>query len=116
MVIKTIVTLTDDLNGKTKGVATYQFSLRGTPYEIDLTPENLVKLQTALDPFIKAGRRLPKATDHSQRPRIDGPSFRVGNQRLRDWWYANWKEHKLPEPRSHGGIPRRIRNAYDAVH
>ncbi|WP_433194597.1 Lsr2 dimerization domain-containing protein [Nocardia sp. CA-107356] len=49
----------DDLTGtESAEVSTHRFSLEGTAYEIDLTPENYDKLDAALRPFIEKGRKI----------------------------------------------------------
>ena len=57
MARKTIVELTDDLDGK-KAAETVSFALDGRPMEIDLTSANAAKLRKALEPYIEAGRRV----------------------------------------------------------
>ena len=57
MARKTIVELTDDLDGK-KAAETVSFALDGRPMEIDLSSANAAKLRKALEPYIEAGRRV----------------------------------------------------------
>jgi hypothetical protein len=54
--------LIDDLDGSTDNVTTRRFGLDDLSYEIELSPTNLERLHRALDPFIAAGRRLPKTS------------------------------------------------------
>jgi len=57
MAQKTIVTLTDDIDGSDAN-RTVTFSLDGTSYEIDLSDTNVENLTTALEPFINAARKV----------------------------------------------------------
>ena len=58
---KRIITDTvDDLDG-TPGAATITFALNGVVYEVDLSPENVKKLDSALAPFIESARRSSSA-------------------------------------------------------
>jgi hypothetical protein len=58
MVTKKSVIISDDLDGS-GNAKTVTFGLNGAAYEIDLAPKNLAKLETALAPYIDAGRRIP---------------------------------------------------------
>ena len=46
--------LVDDLNGSTEDVATIQFNLDGTSYEIDLSATNQERLREKLAKFLDA--------------------------------------------------------------
>jgi len=116
MVTKTTHVLYDDLDGSTDEVGTYRFALAGAAYEIDLSPRNFDRMAAAFAPFIAAGRRLPKTAAKAPSRGINGPSYRDRNADVRRWWTANWQEQQLPEPRTHGAIPQRVRDAYDAAH
>jgi len=59
MAQRTIIELVDDLDGS-KGAETVKFSLQSTSYEIELTPRNLKTLTKALQPYIEAGRKVPR--------------------------------------------------------
>jgi hypothetical protein len=52
-----VVTITDDIDGR-DGAATGTFAYAGRSYEIDLGEKNRARLETALEPFIAAARRL----------------------------------------------------------
>lgn len=56
MAKKTIVQLTDDLDGS-KADKTVSFSLDGVSYEIDLSQKNASALETAFGKYISAARR-----------------------------------------------------------
>lgn len=66
MAQRTIVTVTDDLDGS-DGAETVTFSFKETVWSVDLTSRNQQKLLKALEPFISAGtlvsrppRKLPR--------------------------------------------------------
>ena len=58
MAQKTVVTLTDDIDGKTAD-ETVKFGLDGINYEIDLRRANAEKLREALRPYQDAARKAP---------------------------------------------------------
>jgi len=64
MAQKTIVTLTDDIDGSDAN-RTVTFSLDGTSYEIDLSDTNVENLTTALEPFINAARKVGRGRSQS---------------------------------------------------
>jgi hypothetical protein len=62
---RTVTIHIDDLDGKQIRSATggtVSFSLDGVAYEIDLSAKHRRELEKALDPYIAAGRKLPKKT------------------------------------------------------
>ena len=79
MARKTIVELTDDLDGK-KAAETVSFALDGRPMEIDLSSANAAKLRKALEPYIEAGRRVRGGRE----PRWGAGSPRAGAAPRRD--------------------------------
>ena len=83
MAQRTIVQLTDDLDGKPipdgKG-ETIRFSLDRTDYEIDLTDKNAKALRDAFAKYVSAARR----TTAPQRPSA-GPRGRIGAAAARDY-------------------------------
>ena len=53
------VIIVDDIDGtEGDGIITHRFSLGSDFYEVDLCPQNLLSLRTALEPFVSAGRRV----------------------------------------------------------
>ena len=57
-----ITTLTDDLDGGTKDVATYRFGWLGRDYEVDLSAKNFKAFDAAIAPYVQAGRIQPRGT------------------------------------------------------
>ena len=132
MALVSMPTVVDDLDASTEGVDTYSFALQGVTYEIDLSAPNADKLFALLNPFIQAGRRLPKNATASNRDRPAGkPTTRTptGRRRtthrpvseptapeLRNWWAEKAQELDLPTFRTRGAIPQQVRDAYAATH
>lgn len=113
MATKLHYTVVDDLDASTDRVGTYRFRLEGVDYEIDLSDDNLGRLRAALAPFIAAARRLPKT---SAKPRRSADKKNPATAEVRAWWTAHWRDLDLPQPRPHGAIPTRVRDAHRATH
>ena len=60
MAQRTTVRFVDDLDGSAAS-GTFDFSLKGRNYQIDLSDENAAKLRDALGPFVKAARKAAAA-------------------------------------------------------
>lgn len=111
MAQKTIVLLTDDLDGG-EADETVMFALDGKSYEIDLSDKNAAKLRKALDSFQKAARRTGKAAAGNRgrsaaKPR---PAGEPSPEELRTWA----KENGL-EVNERGRVPASIKEAYAAA-
>ncbi len=105
----------DDLDGSTTAVDTYQFSVDGVDYQIDLSDDNHQRLLAALAPFTAVARRMPK-NGKAQTGRGNATKLRGATSAdVRAWWAQHWQAHCLPEPRSHGIVPAQVRKAYDAA-
>jgi hypothetical protein len=109
MAQKTIVQLTDDLDG-TEAVETIVFSLDGASYEIDLNEKNAGKLRKALAPFAEAGRKqkrtlasAPARRRASQGDRPDPAAVRA------------WAESQGIEVAPRGRVPATIIEKYQAA-
>lgn len=93
MAQRTIVTMTDDLDGS-EAVETVAFGLDGQTYEIDLNAVNAQELRDALAPYVsvarraggKARQRQPKAATSGQ-GRKDSDA--VDPKAVREWAEAN---------------------------
>lgn len=100
MASKTIVVLTDDLDGG-EAERTVTFGLDGAQYEIELNRSNIEKLSGVLEPFISAAR---KATGGSQR--VSAPSGNLGDVRL-------WARAQGFQVSDRGRVSAKIMNAYE---
>jgi hypothetical protein len=67
MAQKSIVVLTDDLDGGDAD-ETLRFSLDGSQYEIDLSEKNATRLRESLAPFVTAARRSGGRPASRRRP------------------------------------------------
>ena len=72
------VIIVDDIDGtEGDGIVTQRFSLGSDFYEIDLCPQNLLSLRTALEPFVSAGRRVRGGNRRTPEP-ATAPSGQLG--------------------------------------
>lgn len=114
MAIQTV--LIDDFDGTplSGNSSSTTFSLNGAQYEIDLGPENAVKLRDALAPFIKAGRRVGGSGSAKSAPRRRGAGRHSNGSNdvtaIREWARANG--YSIGD---RGRIPATVIAAYEAA-
>ena len=110
--VKQVVTLlTDDIDGG-KADRTVGFALDGVDYAIDLSDSNIGKLRKALDPYLAAGRRVPRTqaahwTTGGRTTVAAGRGNRHQNQAIREWAAKNG--HQVSD---RGRIPTSVVEAY----
>ena len=111
MAQQTTVRFIDDLDGSDAS-GTFDFSLEGRQYQIDLSDENAAKLRDALAPFVSAARR--SGTGGGRRRRSSGGSGsqpphsnRARNASIREW--AREHGHQVAV---RGRIPASVLDAY----
>jgi hypothetical protein len=108
MASRTIVELTDDLDG-TKAAETVTFGLDGRVYEIDLSAKNAKALRGALKSYVGAARRSASAARANSRPAA--PSIdREESQAIREWARASGYDVS-----TRGRISAEIIDAYNAA-
>lgn len=122
-----IVVVIDDIDGVSDAYP-HTFEIDGTRYEIDLNDDNYGRLLDALKPYLAAGRKTGgRSTRHPQAARTahrDVPTQRrpatytrtvvpPSAATVRAWWAAN-ASADLPPHSSHGRIPERVTEAYNA--
>jgi hypothetical protein len=108
MASRTIVELTDDLDG-TKAAETVTFGLDGRAYEIDLSAKNAKALRGVLKSYVGAARRSGSAARANSRP--TAPSIdREESQAIREWARASGYDVS-----SRGRISAEIIDAYNAA-
>lgn len=118
MAQRTVVELTDDLDGKPipEGQGeTVTFALEGKEYEIDLSAKNAAKLRDALAQYIRAGRKVGSGS--TRRGRRSSPStipMRPDKEQTRA--IREWAQSQGYEISSRGRIPGNIIDAYNAAH
>ncbi|MDT0351660.1 histone-like nucleoid-structuring protein Lsr2 [Pseudonocardia charpentierae] len=115
MAQQTTVRFVDDLDGSDAS-GTFDFSLDGRQYQIDLSDENAAKLHDALAPFIGAARKTGgRARGRASRPTAvaekPGRSNRDQTTAIRQW--ARENGHEVNE---RGRISKSVIEAYQAAH
>ncbi|MBL8927398.1 MAG: Lsr2 family protein [Pseudonocardia sp.] len=114
MAQQTTVRFIDDLDGSDAS-GTFDFSLEGRTYQIDLSDENAARLRDALAPYIgvarkAAGRgrgRTPRQTAVADKPTR---SSREETAAIRGW--ARENGHQVSD---RGRIPKSVIEAYRAA-
>lgn len=106
MATRTSVTLIDDIDGS-EAVKTVQFAYNGKSYEIDLSEENALALDAAIDPFVSRARNTTTPKRSSGRARPD----KEKSTRIREWARSQGIEIGV-----RGRIPSGVRQAYEAGH
>jgi hypothetical protein len=117
MAQQTTVRFIDDLDGSA-ATGTFDFSLEGRNYQIDLSDENAAKLRDALAPFIdvarKAGGRSSRRPGRTQRQTAvaekPARSTRQDTSAIRGW--AREHGHQVSD---RGRIPKSVIEAYQAA-
>ena len=107
MASKTIVEVIDDLDGS-KAEETVRFSIDGTEYEIDLSGAHSKKLRDALQPFVKAGRRV--GGKRSGR-RSNAATYGKQSKAIRDWA----RQHGM-QVSDRGRVSAEVQKAYNKAH
>ncbi|MBX3194853.1 MAG: Lsr2 family protein [Microbacteriaceae bacterium] len=109
-----IVQLIDDLDGTPLddgAGSTVAFALEGRNYEIDLSRENLDRLRSALQPYIRAARTTATASRGRGSGKRSSRNSSAELQAIRVWAAANG--YRVGD---RGRIPETIREAYAAAH
>lgn len=106
---KTIVELLDDLDGS-EAFRTVQLGLDGQTYELDLSVENVTRLQETLRPYMEHGRKVTKTGKPIHRVAVtnrDSTTNREFRTKVREW--ANAHGYSVPD---RGRIPGEVYDAY----
>jgi hypothetical protein len=114
MAQQTTVRFVDDLDGSDAS-GTFDFSLDGRQYQIDLSDENAAKLRDALAPYVGAARkaggrgrgRAARQTVVAEKP---ARSKREDTLAIRQW--ARENGHEVSE---RGRIPKSVLTAFQAA-
>lgn len=109
MAKRTIVTITDDLDGS-EDAETVTFGYDGRTYEIDLSDENRAKLEQALQPFIDAARPV-SGSSRAGNPTPQRRGVPLNLAAVRAWAADNGHEVN-----QRGRIPAAVIEAYEAAH
>lgn len=111
MASRTIVEMIDDLDGS-KAEETVRFAIDGTEYEIDLSGPHSKKLRDALQPYVKASRRV-SGKRSGRRSGTAAPTATDGKQSraIRDWA----KQHGM-QVSDRGRVSAEVQKAYSQAH
>jgi hypothetical protein len=114
MAQQTTVRFVDDLDGS-EASGTFDFSLEGRNYQVDLSDQNAAKLRDALAPFIDVarktgGRRRGRTQRQTAMTDTPSPSNREDTAAIREWARAHG--HKVSD---RGRISKSVMEAYKAV-
>jgi Lsr2 len=114
MAQQTTVRVVDDLDGSDAS-GTFDFSLDGRDYQIDLSDENAAKLRDALGPYVSAARKAGgRGRGRAARPtggaEKAGRSSREETSAIRQW--ARENGHQVSE---RGRIPKSVIDAFQAA-
>ena len=113
MAKQTIITLTSDISGKDitdeTGGGSVTLAYNGKTVEVDLTGNEIEKLEKVLAPYLDKGRRTASAT----RPQAkSGKKNKTDLADMRTWGRANgW-----PSLGDRGRIPAEVEAAYESAH
>ena len=102
-----IVEVVDDFDG-TPAEQTVRFAFNGASYEIDLNREHFEEFAEAIQPYIKAGRKVGSTR---RRGNAGNPNQRLENAKIRAWAQENGREVS-----DRGRIPAPIVEAYRQAH
>ncbi|MFI2478821.1 Lsr2 family protein [Nocardia xishanensis] len=107
MARKVVVTVVDDVDGRSQAAETVSFAVDGVGYEIDLSLENAQRLRDALALWVAHGRRVGKS---GRRSKSVEPVGRTGPQPgvVREWARANG--YTVPK---RGRVPAGVVAAYE---
>jgi hypothetical protein len=114
MAKKTVVTLTDDIDGS-EGAETVEFGIDGFLYSIDLSAAHAEELRDRLTAYREFGTALGKLQSRSgsanlpSRPRR--PANPGRNRHIRRWAEANGLPIK-----ARGALPTSVIEKYEATH
>ncbi|MFE5542760.1 Lsr2 family protein [Streptomyces sp. NPDC056534] len=106
MAQKTIVLLTDDLDG-VEADETVTFALDGKSYEIDLTTANADKLRDLLAPYVGAGRKQGRTSSSGRTRAAVSKSGNEDTAAIRAWAKENGYDVN-----DRGRVPADIKEAY----
>lgn len=110
------ITLVDDIDGTpidSGDGGTVRFSIDGANYEIDLGPDNIAELHSALEKFVSSARRVGSrpAAAASAASASASKSDPKQLKAVREW--ANANGHQVSD---RGRIPAEVQAAYQAAH
>jgi hypothetical protein len=115
MAKKTIVELTDDLDGSS-AAETLVFGLDGANFEIDLSEANAIRLRDALADFVGAARRVKNTTKGSPAWAVTRTQVRPGGNATQNRAIRSWARGNGLEIADRGRVPEEIIRKYELAH
>jgi Lsr2 len=115
MAKKTIVELTDDLDGSPAD-ETLRFALDGSEFEIDLSKAHAKELRNALQPFAKAARSLNGKRGGRRRGGSGSSGSRASRDREQLQGIRDWAKREGYKVAQRGRISAEIERAYNEAH
>ena len=109
MAKQTTVRFVDDLDGS-EASGTFDFSLEGRQYQVDLSDKNAAKLRDALAQYVGAGRSVGGARRGGRKSASSATNLGPSAREVRDWARSNGFD--VPD---RGRIPADVRTAFDAA-
>jgi hypothetical protein len=110
MAQKTIIELTDDLDGS-KAAETVRFGLDNRSYIIDLSARNAKALRKVLAPYVESGRRVTAGRPGRGRARAAADGRRFSTRDVREW-----ARSQGIEVADRGRIPADLAVKFQAAH
>jgi Lsr2 len=116
MAQRTIVLMTDDIDGQSEASQTVSFALDGTNYEIDLNDGHAGELRSTLEIYTRAGRRTAgrRRSSASSTARTTGRSATGDSPSADD--IRTWARGNGHEVSGRGRIKQSVMQAYLAAH
>jgi Lsr2 len=108
MAKRTIVQITDDLDGSTQDVKTVHFAFEGFSYEIDLGPQNFDKLAQAVAPYVAVARKTGGRRQRGSDAKVTRTTS--DNATIRTWAKAQGIEVPM-----RGRISAKVREQFEAA-
>jgi hypothetical protein len=118
MAQRTVIELTDDLDGKPISPGqgeTVTFGLEGKEYEIDLSAKNAAKLRDALAQYVSAARKVGSSSSRKGR-RSSGSATPTRPDKQQTRAIREWAQSQGYDVSARGRIPANIVEAYEAAH
>jgi uncharacterized membrane protein len=109
MASRTIVELTDDLDGK-PAAETVAFGLDGRVFEIDLSEKNAKALRKTLEPWLTSARRVSGRSSNSRNASLRRVETGVDTAAVRAWAASNGIELS-----ARGRLPKDVVEQYRAA-
>ncbi|WP_293786321.1 Lsr2 family protein [uncultured Aeromicrobium sp.] len=115
MAKKTIEKFFSDISGEEieNNTPTLTFAFDGTTYEIDVTEKEKAEIEKALEPYIRAGRKVSGAAVSRRRNRRSGGSTSNSGSQAKE--IRAWAKEQGIDVPARGRIPADVLEKYHAA-